>query len=105
MGHWGEGAGGRFEVKPRTFHLAPFTSNLISCAIHTFFVIVLTYLPFLKGFFRSYGPYWPYGYKVSAFILSLSELPVAVELVISGQGYCPQQFKVVVRDNREEFDV
>jgi hypothetical protein len=44
-------------------------------------------------------------YTFSAFFLSLSELPVPVELVISGQGLCPQQFKVVVRDNREELHV
>ncbi len=44
-------------------------------------------------------------YTFLAFFLSLSELPVPVELVISGQGLCPQQFKVVVRDNREELHV
>jgi hypothetical protein len=68
--------------------------------------VIFTYLPFLKGiFYDLQGLFEPSRDKVSALILSLSELPSAVEPAISGQGICPLQIKVVLADNREELHV
>lgn len=68
--------------------------------------VIFTYLPFLQGiFYDLQGLFEPSRDKVSALILTLSELPFPVEPAISGQGICPQRIKVVVRDNREELHV